>query len=112
MAISTARHATLVPPRMKGKGYWDSLNLQGIRNNLGKVLVAHLCPILCDPMDCSPQAPLSLGFFRQEYWNRLPFPPPGDLPNGGIEPRSPASRADSLLSEPQGKSEFARGRSN
>ena len=35
---------------------------------------------LCDPMDCSGQAPLSMGFSRQEYWRGLPFPPPGDLP--------------------------------
>ena len=40
------------------------------------------------PMDCSPQAPLSMGFPREEYWSRLPFPPPGDLPDSGIEPAS------------------------
>ena len=34
------------------------------------------CPTLCDPMDCSPQAPLSMGFSRQEYWSGLPFPSP------------------------------------
>ena len=39
-------------------------------------------------MDCSRQAPLSMGFPRQEYWSGLPFPPPGDLPNSGIEPVS------------------------
>ena len=50
-----------------------------------KVLVAQLCPILCNPMDCSQQAPLSMGFPRQEYWSRLPFSSPGDLPNPGIE---------------------------
>ena len=50
------------------------------------------CLILCDPMDCS-QAPLSMGFSRQEYWSRLPFPPPGDLPNLGIEPASLMSPA-------------------
>ena len=49
------------------------------------------------------QAPLSMGFFRQEYWSGLPFPSPGDLPNQGIELRCPASQADSLLSEPPGK---------
>ena len=43
---------------------------------------------LCDPMDLAHQAPLSMGFFRQEYWSVLPFPPPGDLPNSGIEPTS------------------------
>ena len=40
---------------------------------------------------------------RQEYWNGLPFPSPGDLPNPGIEPGSPALQADSLPSEPPGK---------
>jgi len=42
-------------------------------------------------------------FSRQEYWSGLPFPPPGDLPNPGIKPGSPAFQADSLLSEPPGK---------
>ena len=44
-----------------------------------------------------------MGFSRQEYWSGLPCPPPGDLPNPGIEPRSPALQADSLPSEPPGK---------
>ena len=43
------------------------------------------------------------GFSRQEYWSGLPCPPPGDLPNPGIEPRSPALQVDSLPSEPPGK---------
>ena len=42
------------------------------------------------------QAPLSMGFSRQEYWSGLPFPPPGDLSNPGIKPRSPALAADSF----------------
>ena len=41
-----------------------------------------------------------MGFSRQEYWSGLPFPSPGDLPDPGIESRSPALQADSLLSEP------------
>ena len=52
------------------------------------------------------QAPLSMRFTRQEYWSGLPCPPPGDLPNPGIEPVSPASLAlqmDCLLTEPPGK---------
>ena len=49
------------------------------------------------------QAPPSMGFSRQEYWSGLPFPFPGDLPNTGIEPRSPALQADALTSEPPGK---------
>ena len=49
------------------------------------------------------QAPPSMGFSRQEYWSGLPFPSPGDLPDPGIEPRSPALEADALTSEPPGK---------
>ena len=49
------------------------------------------------------QAPLSLGFSRQEYWSGLPCPPPEDLPKPGTEPRSPALQEDTLLPEPLGK---------
>ena len=51
------------------------------------------------------QAPPSVGFSRQEYWSGLPFPSPGDLPNPGIEPGSPALQADALPSEPPGKTQ-------
>ena len=47
------------------------------------------------------QAPPSMGFSRQEYWSGLPFPSSGDLPDPGIEPRSPTLQADALTSEPQ-----------
>ena len=63
-----------------------------------KELVAQLYRALCDPM-----APLSLEFSRQEYWRGLPFPPPGHLPDPGIESRSPELQADSLPSEPPRK---------
>ena len=49
------------------------------------------------------QAPLSMEFSRKEYWNGLPFPTPGDLPDPEIEPGSPALQADSLPPEPLGK---------
>ena len=49
------------------------------------------------------QTPLSMGFSRQPYWSRMPVPVPGDPGNPGMEPRSPALQADSLLSEPPGK---------
>ena len=49
------------------------------------------------------QAPSTMGFSRQEYWSGLPFPMSGDLPNPGIEPRSPTLQADTLTSEPPGK---------
>ena len=42
------------------------------------------------PQTVARQAPLSMGFPRQEYWSGLPFPPPGDLPDPGLEPKSPA----------------------
>ena len=47
----------------------------------------------CDLVDCGPQAPLSMGFPRQEYWSELLFPSPGDLPDLGIEPASPMATA-------------------
>ena len=71
-----------------------------------KMLVSQSCPILLDPMDCSSPGTvtsLSMEFSRQEYWSGLPCPSPGDLCDLGIEPRSPAWQADSLLSEPLGK---------
>ena len=49
------------------------------------------------------QAPLYMGFSRQEYWSGLPFPPPGDLPNPGIKLWSPALQADALPPKPPGK---------
>ena len=68
-----------------------------------ELLVAQSCPTLCDPVAFSPQAPLSMGFSSQEYCSGLPFPSPGDFPDPGIEPRSPALWADALTSEPPGK---------
>ena len=58
-------------------------------------LLAQSCLTLSDPMDGSHQAPLSMGFFRHEYWCGLAFPLPGDLPDPGIKPMSPALQADS-----------------
>ena len=49
-----------------------------------------LCPTVCDPWTVACQAPLSMGFSRQEYWSGLPCLPPGDLPDPGIEPTSAA----------------------
>ena len=51
------------------------------------------CAWLFDPMDCIPQAPLSIKFSQQEYWSGLPFPPPGDHPDPGIKLTSPACPA-------------------
>ena len=69
-------------------------------------LGTQLCPTLCDPMDCSPTGSSSLEFSMQEYRSGLPFPPPGDLPDPGIQhisPVCPALQADSLPTEPSGK---------
>ena len=59
--------------------------------------------LFATPLTVAHQAPLSMGFSRQEYWSGLPFPIPGDLPETGIEPGSPALLSDSLPSEPPGK---------
>ena len=56
------------------------------------------------PLTVAYRAPPSMGFSRQEYWSGLPFPSPGDLPNPGIKPWSPALQADALLSEPSERS--------
>ena len=58
------------------------------------------------PWTVACQALLSMGFSRQEHWSGLPCPPPGDLRNPGIKPRSPTLQADSLTSEPLGKPIF------
>ena len=64
-----------------------------VKKSTMKVKVTQSCLTLCDPM----------GFSRPEYWRGWPFLSPGDLPNPGIEPKSPALQADSLPAEPQGK---------
>ena len=69
--------------------------------------IAQSCLTLHDPWTVARQGRLSLGFSRQEYWSGLPFPPPGDLPDPGIEPRYPPLQADALTSEPPGKLFFS-----
>ena len=75
-----------------------------------KLKVAQSCPTLWDPMECGQagssvhgmwpaKSPPPIIFSRQEYWSGQLFPSSGDLPNPGIEPRSPALQVDSLLSE-------------
>ena len=65
----------------------------------GDGLFPKSCPTLVIPWTEARQAPLSMGFPRQEYWSGVPFPSPGDLPNPGTEPRCPALQADSLPTE-------------
>ena len=59
--------------------------------------------LFATPWTVANQAPLSMGFSRQEYWSGLLFPSPGDSPSPGIEPTSPALKADALSSETPGK---------
>ena len=58
------------------------------------------------PWTVAHRAPLPMEFSRQEYWTELPFPTPGDLPDPGMEPRSPALQTDVLQSEPPGKTQW------
>ena len=67
------------------------------------MLVTSHIQLFVTPWTVTCQAPLSMGFFRQEYWSGLPCPPPGDLPDPGIKPGSPALQSDSLPSKPPGK---------
>ena len=68
-----------------------------------KVKLLSPVQLFVTPWTVAYQAPLSMEFSRQGYWSGLPFPSPGDLPNPGIKPRSPALQADALPSEPLGK---------
>ena len=61
--------------------------------------------VFATPWTVAHQAPLSMGFSMQEYWSGLPFPSSGELPDPGIEPRSPTLQADALTSEPPGKTQ-------
>ena len=73
---------SLIPPPLS-QLYYDYRNK----------LCVHVCSFMSDsatPWTAAHQAPLPMGFPRQEYWSRLPFPPPGDLPDPGIKPGSPA----------------------
>ena len=70
------------------------------------VCVCSVMPDSATPWTVACQTPLSLEFSRQEHWSGLPLPPPGDLPDPGIEPASPVSPADSLPAEPSGKPKY------
>ena len=80
--------------------------LYGIQlHSIGSVLACLVTQSCLTLWTVALQAPLSMGFFRQEYWNGLHFSPPGNSPDSGIHPTSPVSlalQADSLPSEPSG----------
>ena len=67
------------------------------------MLSCSVCPTLCDPIDCSPPDFSVHRIFQAGVLDQVPFPSPGDLPDPGIEPVSPALEADALTSEPPGK---------
>ena len=76
---------------------------RGVWRAIVKVKSLSRVRLFVTPWTVAYQAPPSMGFSRQECWSGLPFPSPGDLPDPGIEPGSPALRADALPSEPPGK---------
>ena len=92
--------------------YWgDNLKLvfykQFIYRKKGnKVKLLSCVRFFATPWTVAYQAPLSMEFFRHEYWSGLPFPSPEDLPDPGIKPRFPKLQADALPSEPPGKPQF------
>ena len=79
----------------------------GLTSLLLDMPLVKCCSFLSNSLQCHGLQPARLlcpmGFSRQEYWSGLPYHPPGDLPNPGIKPRSPALQADSLPSESPGK---------
>ena len=77
--------------------HWSGLPCLSLAGGGG--LVTKLCPALVMPWTVACQAPLSMRFFRQEYWSGLSFPSPGDHPDPGIEPASLALQTDSLATE-------------
>ena len=85
------------------RGSYSQLSTKYI-NSLYEVKSLSHVRLFATPWTVANQAPPSMGFSRQEYWNGLPFPSPGDLPHPGIQPGSPALQADALLPEPPGKS--------
>ena len=101
----------LVPPQ-DGSPQREVSNIFNLNNSNQKLLnktktplwlVTQSCPTLWDPRDCSLPGSCPWGFSRQAYWSGVPCPPPGDLSNPRIKPRSPALQMDSSLTEALGK---------
>ena len=88
--------------QLKEAGAGPPVNYKSSRTETMVMSGTQLCLTLGTPWTVACQAPLSMGFSRQEYWSGLPCPSPGDLPKPGIKSGSPALQADSLLSEPPG----------
>ena len=86
--------------------YSEQLQLSLIPQSSYALPHAQSCWTLCDPMGYRHQAPLSTGFSRQEYWSGLPFTPPGNLPDPGIQPGSPALAGRFFTAKPFQKPHF------
>ena len=86
-------------------GFLYSFNHLFASVNLEIVVIQALSHVqlFATPWTIARQIPPSKGFPRQEYWSGLPFPSPGDLPDPGIEPRSPVLAGGSFITEPLGK---------
>ena len=89
------------PARMNPVGQPHNSSVSG-----GGVQLLTCIQLFVTPWTVACQAPLSMGFSRQGYWNGLPFPSPGDLPNPEIEPMSPALAGGFFITEPPGKFSF------
>ena len=103
--LSILMSASISPQMVKGQRCISAMQLSLIVCKDACIL---FCLTLCNPLDCSLPGPLSMGIFKQEYWSGLPFLPPGDLPDPGIEPESPASltlAGGLFTTEPPGKSQ-------
>ena len=85
---------------------WVALSFSNAWKWKVKVKSLSCVQLLVTPWTAAYQAPPSMGFSRQECWSGWPLPSPGDLPDPGIKPRSPALQADILPSEPPGKHKF------
>ena len=85
------------------KKWIKELNRHLSKEDIVKVKSFSRVQLFATPWSIAHQAPLSMGFSRQEYWSGLPCPLPGHFPNPGIETRSPALQADSSPVEPPGK---------
>ena len=92
------------PSKEWNDGRWSPFtHLQsGPRKEKTVKVLSHV-HLFATPWTVAYQVPPSVGFSRQEYWSGLPFPSPGDLPDPGIKPGSPALQTDGLPSEPPGK---------
>ena len=96
-------HFTWTPKGLLPRSHWKNDYLSKGKIcciNMVKVKLLSHVQLFATSWTVALQAPPSMGFSRQEYWSGLPFPSPRDLPDPGIEPRSPALEADALTSEP------------